>query len=196
MTLKINRASLLSNITFHHHMWIQTGVMVWKRLNWVLTSVNLIRWWKQNEKGVMDRRIDRQTETSVLRAAWSQLKTRTTRTPAFWWYPLLPHDYPYYWVILDPKSKEDKVKNTNFKNSPKFSFFQFWNKYYTGHTFLSCLIRCANMKWIRQVLLKIQSRHDSVHRWTDGQMDKLKPVSPPFQLRWSRGYNNPHSSPM
>ena len=28
----------------------------------------------------------------------------------------LPHDYPYYWVILDPKSKEDKVKVTNSKN--------------------------------------------------------------------------------
>ena len=28
--------------------------------------------------------------------------TRTTRTPAFWGYPSPPHDYPYYWVILDP----------------------------------------------------------------------------------------------
>ena len=32
-----------------------------------------------------------------------------------------PHDCPYYWVILDPKSKEDKVKVTNLKNSPKIS---------------------------------------------------------------------------
>ena len=39
--------------------------------------------------------------------------TRTTRTPAFWGYPPPPHDYPYHWVILDPKSKEDKVKVTN-----------------------------------------------------------------------------------
>ena len=29
--------------------------------------------------------------------------TRTTRTPAFWGYPPLPHDYPHNWVILDPK---------------------------------------------------------------------------------------------
>ena len=27
-----------------------------------------------------------------------------TRTPAFWGYPPPPHDYAYYWVILDPKS--------------------------------------------------------------------------------------------
>ena len=44
-TLKINRAPFLSNIklyaSFHHHMWIQTGVMVRKRLSWVLTSVTL-----------------------------------------------------------------------------------------------------------------------------------------------------------
>ena len=43
------------------------------------------------------------------------------------------------------------------------------------------------MKWIRWVLLKIQSGHDSVHRQTDGQGDTS---IPPFQLRWSWGYNN------
>ena len=32
--------------------------------------------------------------------------TRTTRTPAFWGYPPPPHDYPHYWVIMDPKSKK------------------------------------------------------------------------------------------
>ena len=30
---------------------------------------------------------------------------------------------PYYWVILDPTSKEDKVKDTNLKNLPKFQIF-------------------------------------------------------------------------
>ena len=45
MTLKNNRAPLLSNIklyaSFHHHMLIQTGVTVPKRLSWVMTSVTL-----------------------------------------------------------------------------------------------------------------------------------------------------------
>ena len=45
MTMKNNRAPLLSNIklcaSFHHHMWIQTGVTLRKRLSWVLTSVTL-----------------------------------------------------------------------------------------------------------------------------------------------------------
>ena len=45
MTLKNNRAPLLSIIklyaSFHHHMWIKTGVTVRKRLSWVLTSVTL-----------------------------------------------------------------------------------------------------------------------------------------------------------
>ena len=85
MTLKKNRAPLLSNIklcaSFHHHMWIQTGVRVWKRLSWVLTSVTLtfdlwpwpfawtsllslvinfmmIRWWEHSQKGVTDRQTD------------------------------------------------------------------------------------------------------------------------------------------
>ena len=43
-------------------------------------------------------------------------ETRKTKTPAFWGYPPPPHDYPYHWVILDAKSKEDKVKVTNLKN--------------------------------------------------------------------------------
>ena len=42
---KNNRSPLLSNIklcaSFHHHMWLRTGVTVRKRLNWVLTSVTL-----------------------------------------------------------------------------------------------------------------------------------------------------------
>ena len=44
-TLKNNRAPLLSNIklyvSFHHHLWIQTGVTVWKQLSRVVTSVTL-----------------------------------------------------------------------------------------------------------------------------------------------------------
>ena len=108
MTLKNNRAPLLSNIklyvSFHHHMWIQTGVTVRKRLSWVVTSVTLtfdlwpwpfawtllwsvvitpenfmtIRWWEHSQKGVTDRqtdgRTDRRTENTIHRAAWSQLK--------------------------------------------------------------------------------------------------------------------------
>ena len=104
MTFKNNRAPLLSIIklyaSFHHHMWIQTGVTVRKRLSWVLTSVTLtldlwpwpfawtsrlslvitpenfmmIRWWEHSQKGVTDRQTDRQTEKTIHRAAWSQLK--------------------------------------------------------------------------------------------------------------------------
>ena len=88
MTLKNNRAPLLSNIklyaSFYHHMWIQTGVTVRKRLSWVVTSVTLtfdlwlwpfawtllwslvitpenfmmIRWWEHSQKGVTDRQTD------------------------------------------------------------------------------------------------------------------------------------------
>ena len=105
--------------------------------------------------------------------------TRTTRTP--------PNDYPYHWVILDPKWKEDKVKVTNLKHSPKFQIFEFWNRHYARHTFWSCLIRCANMKWIRWVLLKIQSGHDSVHRRTDGQGDTS---IPPFNFVEAGGIIN------
>ena len=129
-------------------------------------------------------------QRSIVNSSPICIKTRATRTPAFWGYPFLPHDYLYYWVILDPKSKEDKVKVRNLKNLPKLRFFLLLKQTDTKHTFWNCLIRCVNMKWICRVLLKIQSGHDSVHRRTDrrtdGQMDrwtdKVKPVYPSFNL--------------
>ena len=98
---------------------------------------------------------------------------------------MITHSIESNWI---PSQKKTKSKLTNLKNSPKFQIFkQIWNKHYTRHTFWSCLIRCANMKWIRRVLLKIQSGHDSVHRRTDGQVETS---IPPFQFRWSGEYNN------
>ena len=45
MTLKNNRAPLLCYFklcaSFHSHQWIQTWATIWKRLNYVLTSVTL-----------------------------------------------------------------------------------------------------------------------------------------------------------
>ena len=81
----------------------------------------------------------------------------------------------------------------NVCNSANITVYLF--NHYKWHTFWSSLITCANMKWIWRVLLKIQSGHDSVHRRTDGQMDKhtdgqtykVKPVCPPFNFVEARG---------
>ena len=101
MTLKNNRAPLLSIIklyaSFHHHMWIQTGVTVRKRLRWVVTltfdlwpwpfawtsllslvitpeNFMMIWWWKHSQKGVTDWQTEGRTDGTIHRAAWSQLK--------------------------------------------------------------------------------------------------------------------------
>ena len=96
MTLKNNRAPLLSNIklcaSFHCHMWIQTEVTVRKRLNRVMTSVTLtfdlwpfawtsrlsmvitpvnfrmIRWQKHCQKGVTDGQTDVPTDRQIERS--------------------------------------------------------------------------------------------------------------------------------
>ena len=92
MTLKNNREPLLRYVklyvSFHHHMRIQTGVTVRKRLSCVVTSVTLtfdlspwpfawtlpwalvitpedfmmIRWGEHSQKGVTDGRTDRQMD--------------------------------------------------------------------------------------------------------------------------------------
>ena len=58
-------------------------------------------------------------DSNIFRDISTQQKQFKTRTPAFWGYPQPPHDYSYYWFILDHKSKEDKVNVTNLKNLPK-----------------------------------------------------------------------------
>ena len=93
MTLKSNRAPLLSNIklyaSFHYHMWIQTWLTVRKRLSGVVTYVTLtfdlwpwplawtsllsmvitsenfmmIRWQEHREIGVTDRQTDGQMDS-------------------------------------------------------------------------------------------------------------------------------------
>ena len=117
MTLKNNRAHLLCHIksctTFCHHMWIQTGVMVPKQVNWILTPVTLtfdiwpwpfpwtlflsiiitpenfmiIRWEEHCQKGVTDGQTDRQrnrqTDWTIHRAAWSQLKIWNMHTQLY-----------------------------------------------------------------------------------------------------------------
>ena len=112
---------------------------------------------------------------------------RTTRMPAFWGYPPPPHDWPYYLVILDLKSKEEKVNVRNLKNLPKLQIFEFWSKLYTRHTFCSCLIRCANIRWIRIIEDRERKRLcPQTDRRTDGRTDrrtdKVKPVYPPFNF--------------
>ena len=106
--MKNNRAPLLSinklYASFHHHMWIQTGVTVRKRLNWVLTSVTLtfdlwpwpfawtlllslvitpenfmmIQWWEHGEKGVTDGQTDGRTD------GWTDRQTDWTSHIAAW----------------------------------------------------------------------------------------------------------------
>ena len=103
-----------------------------------------------------------------------QTITRTTRTPAFWGYPrrlMITHTIMSYWIPSQNKTKS------------KLQIL-----YYTRHTHISCLIRCANMKWIRRVLLKIQ-RTGFCPQTDRGRTDGVGETSiPPFQLRWSGGY--------
>ena len=109
MTLKNNRAPLLSNIklyaSFYHHMRIQTGVTVRKRLSWVVTSVTLtfdlwpwpfawtlllslvitpenfmmIRWGEHSQKGVTDGRTDGQTDRRTDRQTDRRTDRQTDR---------------------------------------------------------------------------------------------------------------------
>ena len=133
MTLKNNRAPLLSNIklyvSFHHHMWIQIGVTVRKRLSWVVTSVTLtfdlwpwpfawtlpwsvvitpenfmmIRWWEHSQKGVTDGQTDRRTDRPTDRRTDGRTDGRTENTiHRAAWSQLKTVTKHLSWVIILP----------------------------------------------------------------------------------------------
>ena len=117
---------------------------------------------------------------------WHKL-TRTTRTPAFWGYPPAASGSP---ILLSHIGSQVKRRQRQIYKFKKFAhIFKFWNKRYTRHTFWSCLIRCANTKWIQRVSLKLQSGQDSVQRRTDGRTDRGTRWNQytPFQIRWYGG---------
>ena len=76
-------------------------------------------------------------------------------------------------------------ESCKFKEIAKFQMLEFFPKLNARHTFWSLLIRCVNMKWVRLVLWKIHSGHDSVHRRTDEQGETS---IHPFNFV-ERGYN-------
>ena len=127
MNLKNNRAPLLSIIklyaSFHHHMWIQTGVTVRKRLSRVVTSVTLtfdlwpwpfawtsllslvitpenfmmIRWWEHGEKGVTDGQTDGQTDG--LNQSYSCLvAAKNNRGPLLCYFKLCAAFRSHWWI--------------------------------------------------------------------------------------------------
>ena len=119
--------------------------------------------------------------------------TGTTRTPGFWEYPPPPHDYPYYWVILDPKSKEDKVKVTNFKEFAKISNFWFWKQ--TLHATHLLLDKMCKYEMDLMSIVEDTERTwfcPQTDRQTDGRTVRQTRWNQytPFQLRWSWGYNH------
>ena len=100
--------------------------------------------------------------------------------PAFWEChrrPMITHTIDSY-PIISVKTRQIRVKN--FTKLPKIQNLEKkpQKQPYTRHTFLSCLIRCVNMKWIRQILWKLHSGHDSVHRRrTDGRESSIPPFN-------------------
>ena len=101
---------------------------------------------------------------------------------------MITHTTELYWI---PSQKKIKVKVKNFKNLPKFQIFEFWNKHYTQHTFWSCLIRKGSdeycWRYRADTILSTDGQTDGrMDRRTDGQSETS---IPPFQLRWSGGYD-------
>ena len=107
---------------------------------------------------------------------WKAVITRTTRTPAFWGYPrrlMITHTIESYWI---PSQKKKKSKLQILRICQIFQFLNFETNF--THDTPS------------EVLLKIQSGHDFVHRRTDGQTDRqmdrrtgmVKPVYPSFNF--------------
>ena len=102
-------------------------------------------------------------------------------TYQIWWIQLKNSGMPKMHKLHDQHNVQMKLEQLEYlrsQNTPRrpmithtYQILEFCINLYMQHTFWSCLIRCANMKWIQLVLWKIQSGHDFVHRQTDGWTD-------------------------
>ena len=111
----------------------------------------------------------------------------TSRSPRWFVgrHPMITHTADSHWTQSQSYKFKKFGKNSNFAN---------FSKSFTHNTPLRCrLIRCICMKWIQWVW--IQSGHDSVHTRTDRRTENVKPAYP-FQLCWSRGYNDSTVDPV
>ena len=114
--------------------------------------------------------------------------------PVFWGYPPPSHDYPYYWpvhigswvhtieqFILDPKSKQDKVKVTNLKNLPKLQIFEFWKKNLYATQFLKLLDKVCKDEMDTASIVE-----DTEQTRFCPQMDKRTDRRTEAQTRWNQ----------
>ena len=84
------------------------------------------------------------------------------------------------------KSKQDRVKATNFKKLPKIKYLEIKKKSFIRTTHLLKLFDAmyeSEMKWIRLVLCKLQGRDNYVYRWTDRRIRWNQYTL--LQLRWA-----------
>ena len=108
--------------------------------------------------------------------------------PAFWWYPLPPHDYPYCWPAhIGFQSKTRQSQSYKFKEFAKTSNFLILNKSLHETHFLKLLDKMH--KYEMDLVSIVEDTERTLFcPQTDGQMDrrmdKVKPVYPP-QLRWA-----------
>ena len=94
---------------------------------------------------------------------------------------MITHTIYSYWI---PSQNKTKWKLQIYIISQKLKFFSSKIILYMKHIFCSCFIRCVYMKWIRPVLLMIESGHDFVHRRTSWNQYTLLSTS------LKQGYNN------
>ena len=83
---------------------------------------------------------------------------------------------------MDPKSKEDKVKITNLKNSPKFQILK--RALHATHL-LKLLDKMCKYEMDLMSIVEDTERTGfcpQTDRRTDGQMDKVIPIYPPFNF--------------
>ena len=112
--------------------------------------------------------------------------------------PPLPHDYPYQWFTSDPKSKQHKVKATNFKKIDKnYNFELLHAALHVTHLLklrdemykykMDPTRTVGTTEWTRDAWLKDGGTGRRTDGRMDGRMDGVKPIYPQ-QPRLNRSY--------
>ena len=161
----LHEQRIIKFVLFHQY-WRQQSMKIWHLLgsNKHIISNDLTK------DSMFHSIMACETATAYRNKELEQLeRLRSEYTPAASWLPIL---------LSHIGSQVKRTQSYKFKEFVKISKRHTWR----------CLIRCANMKRIRRVLLKIQSGHHSIHRRTDEQGETSIPLSTSLKRGHKQGY--------
>ena len=180
---------------------VHKGHNIWPELGRHLIPVTqpvFHNWWAHSLQGQtafkynLTNTTGKQSILPIHQCIFNRWNTRTTRTPAFWfwWYPSPPHDYPILFSHIGSQVKRRQSQSYKFKEFASISISLILRQTLHATHLLKLLDKMC--KYEMDLTSIVEDTEQTLFcPQTDRQMKGQGETSiPPFQFHWSGGYYN------